>query len=79
MCFNLTSCFYLYQINTGKTVLFAEDKLDDGNPIVLQVTINDDEVSSMYLLSMCLTSFLCLYRAVLFLILLELELKFHII
>ena len=30
-------------------MLVAEDKLDDGNPIVLQVTINDDEVSSIHI------------------------------
>lgn len=30
-------------------MLVAEDKLDDGNPIVLQVTINVDEVSSVHI------------------------------
>ena len=65
------------RLTLKKTVLFAEDKLDDGNPIVLQVTINDDEVSSIYIFaegifSMCLT--FVVFRGVLFL---ELEQKFH--
>lgn len=60
-------------------MLFAEDKLDDGNPIALQVTINDDEVSSIYIFAEYVLNIFVVFRGVLFLILLELELKFHII
>ena len=35
---------------TGDTVLQGEDKLDDGSPIVLKVTINGDNVSFQWLL-----------------------------
>ena len=34
------------QAETVDAVLWAEDKLDDGSPIVLQVTINKENVSS---------------------------------
>ena len=36
------------QNETGKTVLAADDKLDDGNPIVLKVTISEEDVSHQY-------------------------------
>jgi 5-oxoprolinase (ATP-hydrolysing) len=36
------------QTETGEAVLWAEDKLDDGSPIVLKVTINKENGSALF-------------------------------
>ena len=39
-------CILQVHGETTDTVLRAEDKLDDGSPIVLEVTINKEQVKS---------------------------------
>ena len=37
-----------FQANEDKIVLDAKDMLDDGTPIVLKVTINEEDVSTVH-------------------------------
>lgn len=46
-----------FQNETGKPVLTATDRLDDGNPITLKITIDEDNVGLVMSILLCLNMF----------------------